>query len=51
MPFKGRQMEIYGAYAKEKEAERKHKRVPRSFIRTLKIKGHTRYLVLRKRRK
>lgn len=51
MSGRGRKVRFHGAFGSKAKAVRKERRV-RGFIRKARIKGHTRYMVLtRKRRK
>lgn len=49
MPKKGVRHWIYGAFASKADAEKEHKRRKGSFVLARKVKGHTRYLVLKER--
>jgi len=42
----GKRFRFHGAFSTRARAERKHKRVKKSFIRKVKIRKDTRYLVL-----
>lgn len=51
MPHRGRRFIFHGAFATKAKAERRHKRVRRSFILRRRIRGKTRYLVVKPRRR
>lgn len=51
MAHRGRKLTFHGAYRSKAAAIRKERRTPGSFIVKRKIKGHTRELVLTRRKK
>jgi len=47
MAFRGRQFLIHGSFLKREDAEKKHKEVPRSWVKRKKVKRlGIRYIVL-----
>lgn len=50
MAKRGRRVTFHGAYGTKAAAARKHKRLPRSYVRRVRMEGRgTRYLVLTRR--
>lgn len=50
MAGKGRKFTFHGAFGSKAKAEAKEKKLKRAFIRRIKVRGQTRFLVLQRRR-